>query len=117
MSTRTSNERPRLAYTRPGPTVRGVTRLSLPTLYGAVYMPGPTQQYGGILPYPRGTVLRIDIGDARGCTDEVAALIVGALLDCAEIEVIGTDPDGVAQTCTEFDRAITRAIVRRSAAC
>lgn len=107
---------PRLAYARPGPNIRGVTLLKLPALHGGVWVPQPTMQHGGILPYPRGTVLRIDIGSAGRCLAEIAQLVAGALRTCKDIEVVGTDPYGVADTVNELGRALAEVHARGGAA-
>lgn len=108
---------PQLAYARPGPNIRGVTVLQLPALHGGVWVPEPTMPHGGILPYPRGTVLRIDIGPAGRCIEYVAQQIAGALRVCKDIEVVGTDPYGVADTVNELGRALAEVHARGAATC
>lgn len=115
MNARTSNGRPRLVNgTRRGPAVRGVVALRLHCFHSFVGLPSPTQQYGGIERLPAGTVLRVDIGDARRCSDWTADLIAGAVRDCAVVEVIGTDPYGVAETEGALSRALSAGV---SSAC
>lgn len=81
-----------------GPVLRAVLLLSLPVQSGWVSTPQPTVEYGGILPVPAGTVVRLDIADARHCFMHEAGKIAGALAAAAEIEVVGTDARGVAET-------------------
>lgn len=106
MTTPARNRSPR-PLVRRGPAVRGVTTLRLPHDRRTVWLPQPTSQYGGVLPYPPGTVLRIDIGPANHCMPERMEHLAGALTDCAEIEVVGTDPYGVAATRDALARALT----------
>lgn len=99
MTARIGSGRPRLVNgARRGPAVRGVVALRLHAFHGFVGLPSPTQQYGGIEQLPPGTVVRIDIGDARHCSGWTAELLAGAVRMCAAVEVIGTDSYGVAET-------------------
>ncbi|WP_103543330.1 hypothetical protein [Streptomyces sp. SM1] len=105
MTRRTRDGSPRL-HGR-GPAVRAVTVLRLVDERGYVELPRPTMQYGGVYPYPTGTVLRIDIGKATHCTDWAMENLAGALVDCAEIEVVGTDSYGVSETRQHLCRALS----------
>ncbi|MEU1518295.1 hypothetical protein ABZ490_40160 [Streptomyces sp. NPDC005811] len=93
-----------------GPAVRAVVRVQLRASHGFVDPPSPTQQYGGIERLPAGTVARLDIGNARHCSSWIASLVAGALRDCAEVEVVGTDPRGVAETRNALTRALNTRI-------
>lgn len=95
---------------RRGPAVRAVTVLRLADHNGFVELPRPTMQYGGVLPYPAGTVLRLDIGTATHCSDWAMENLAGALVNCAEIEVVGTDPYGVAETTRWLCRALSTGV-------
>ncbi|WP_411091359.1 hypothetical protein [Streptomyces sp. 049-1] len=106
MTARTGKDGPRLLGR--GPTLRGTAILRLPDDHGFVSLPRPTMQYGGVMAYPPGTVLRIDIGNARGCSDWSVENLAGALCECAEVEVIGTDPYAVAETTDALRRAMRR---------
>lgn len=108
MTTRTGYGRPCsvTSVAGRGPAVRAVIVLRLSDSHGFVELPRPTMQYGGILPFPPGTVLRIDIGDASHCSEWTVDLLTGALLNCAEIEIVGTDPYGVAETREVLARAL-----------
>lgn len=111
MTARTRGGRPRMVNgPRRAPAVRGVVLVQLPDFHGSVYLPRPTMQYGGVLPLPPGTVLRIDIGDARACHDWPIETLAGALRECVEIEVIGTDPYGVAETRAALCRALSAGV-------
>ena len=111
MNTRTGNGRPRLVNgARRGPAVRGVVWLRLRSFHSYVGLPSPTQQYGGIERFPAGTVLRVDIGDAVRCSGWTAELLAGAVRDCAVVEVVGTDPYGVAETRDVLARALNAGV-------
>lgn len=112
MTTHTGNGRPRLVASAAGrgPAVRSVVALRLRSFHSFVGLPSPTQQYGGIERYPVGTVLRIDIGDAHHCSGWTADLLAGAVRDCAVVEVIGTDPYGVAEMRNALCRALNAGV-------
>jgi hypothetical protein len=112
MITRTSSSRPRLVASTAGrgAVVRGVVALRLRSFHSFVGLPSPTQQYGGIDRYPPGTVLRVDIGDARHCSGWTAELLSGAVRDCAAIEVTGTDAYGVAETRDALTKALNAGV-------
>ncbi|MEE4546750.1 hypothetical protein V2S66_32900 [Streptomyces sp. V4-01] len=92
-----------------GPTVRTVLSIALPSDGGNVATPAPLSEYGGILPAPEGTVVRLDIGDARYCTPHNADKIAGALRAAAEIEIVGSDIGGVTGTRSALAAALARA--------
>jgi hypothetical protein len=108
MSARTGYGRPHLVASAAGrgPAVRGVVSLQLHAFHGFVGLPSPTQQYGGVEQFPPATVVRVDIRDARHCSGWTAGLLAGALCRCAAVEVIGTDPRGVAETRDALARAL-----------
>ncbi|MEW2518155.1 hypothetical protein [Actinacidiphila alni] len=93
-----------------GPVLRAVVTVHLPVDGRLARPPRPTQEYGGILYCPAGTVVRLDIGDARtGFTPWDADLIAGAVRDAADVEVVGTDQWGVAESRDALAAAIGRA--------
>jgi hypothetical protein len=92
-----------------GPVVRTVLSIVLPSDGQGVATPAPLSEYGGILAVPEGTVVRLDIGDARYCAPYNADKIAGALLAAGEIEIVGTDIEGVTETRAELAAALSRA--------
>ncbi|MFC4034575.1 hypothetical protein ACFO3J_24305 [Streptomyces polygonati] len=102
------------ASIRPGgPLLRGVVTMRLPNDHGSVTTPQPTMEYGG-LPYcPVGSIVRIDIGDAQRCLSWDADKVAGAVRDAAEVEITGTDWQGVAEMRTELAAALDRLQRRR----
>ncbi|MEU6373935.1 hypothetical protein [Streptomyces sp. NPDC046909] len=116
MTSRHGNGRPRLVASTAGrgPAVRGVVHIRLRVFYGSVELPSPTQQYGGVERLSPGTVARVDIGAAQRCSSWTACLLVGALHDCDEVEVVGTDAHGVAETRNALARALNAGV---SSAC
>lgn len=92
-----------------GPVLRTVLAITLPSESGAVYTPAPMSEFGGIPAVPEGTLVRLDIGDARRCFDHEADKIAGALISAAEIEIVGTDVCGVTETRVELAAALARA--------
>ncbi|MFF7690568.1 hypothetical protein ACFZB6_31085 [Streptomyces syringium] len=77
-----------------GPAVRGVLLVRLVINRGLAELPHHLRD----TPFPPGSLIRIDAGDAHDyldCWGELAALV----RDCADVEVIGTDSRGVAAVC------------------
>lgn len=81
-----------------GPVLRAVVVIKLTVRHNCVSTPSPAQEHGGLLPVQPGTVVRLDIGDARMCFSHDADKIAGAFADAAEIEVVGSNPRGVEST-------------------
>ncbi|HEY5834657.1 hypothetical protein [Streptomyces sp.] len=92
-----------------GPVVRGVVTVRLPVRDGAVHTPMPTAEYGGLEKVPAGSIVRLDIGAAQRCFGFTAAAIAGAVSGAAEVEVVGTDWRGVAETRAQLAAAIEAA--------
>jgi len=97
-----------------GPTVRAVLQLTLPVRHGWVSTPEPTTEHGGLQAVPAGTVVRLNVGDARRCYMHDARKIVGALASAAEIEVVGTDPRGVEATRAALATALDLSRLRHT---
>lgn len=92
-----------------GPALRAVVTMQLRDNRGSAMPPQPTSEHGGLTAAPAGSVVRLHIGDARTFFAGYADRIVGALVDAAEIEVIGSDPQGVTETREALAAALARA--------
>lgn len=68
----------------------------LPVSHGWAVLPLPTRELGGLTPTPRGFRARVAIGDARDIGTHTARELAAALADCANYQVHGTDPHGLA---------------------
>ena len=100
---------------RPGaPVLRTVIAMQLVVQGRVAVPPQRTVQYGGLEKAPAGSIVRLDIGQAEDFFDWDANYIVDALVDAAEIEVIGSSPRGVEAVRRELSRAISRARRRRA---
>lgn len=91
-----------------GPVPRAVLAITLTSAHDAVALPEPTMEYGGILPVPVGALVRLDIGHARRCFAWDAAKLAGALHVAAEIEIVGSDIEGITQTRIALAAALER---------
>ena len=91
-----------------GPVLRAVITMQLNDNRGSAVPPRPTTEYGGLPKAPAGSIVRLSIGNARTFYAPYADRIVGALVDAAEIEVIGSDPQGVTETRAALAAALGR---------
>ncbi|KNB52828.1 hypothetical protein [Streptomyces caatingaensis] len=66
----------------------------LPMWHGWAVLPVPTQQYGGLMPAPRGFGVDVFIGAARDIGDHTTRELAAAMADCSDYQV--TDPHGLA---------------------
>jgi hypothetical protein len=92
-----------------GPSLRSVITVRLTEDHGGAVPPRLTTEHGGLTEAPPRSTVRLVIGDARTFYAGYADYIIGALMNAAEIEVVGTDPQGVTETRRALAAAFERA--------
>jgi hypothetical protein len=97
-----------------GPVLRAVVRMQLNDDRGHATPPRPMGEYGGLQKVPAGSIVRLDIGRAYMFYPPYGDYMAPALIDAAEIDVIGTDPRGVRAVRDGLAAAIARAQRRRA---
>jgi hypothetical protein len=84
-----------------GPALRGVVTIDLSghvDRYGMITRDGSHQAWKALAAAPAGIFVRLHIGPMRGPPGELLGNLQQAgILEAAEVEVTGTDPEGIAQ--------------------